>query len=122
MLERSAQALKAWWAHLEQTRHRKKITDYVVDKVFCHLSGEPIREIKSAWKSACKSANIHDFRVHDLRHTYCTNLLESGANLAEVMELIGHNDIRMTKRYTHVSSKRKKSLQSALEAHYKYNA
>lgn len=118
ILERDAEALKAWWAHLEEARRRKRITDFKVDKVFCHLNGEGIKEIRNSWKKACKLANIHDFRIHDLRHTYCTNLLESGASLAEVMELIGHNDIRMTKRYTHVSGARKKTLQGRLQDHY----
>ena len=52
---------------------------------------------------------------HDLRHTYCTNLLESGADLADVMEMIGHSSLRMARRYTHVTNKRKKRLQAGLE-------
>ena len=47
--------------------------------------------------------------------TLCTR---SYALAMLLMELIGHNDIRMTKRYTHVSGTRKKTLQGRLQDHY----
>jgi integrase len=122
MLDRSAQALQDWWDHLAWMRHRKGITEFKVDRVFCHLDGEPIGEIRSSWKEACRLSNLHDFRIHDLRHTYCTNLLESGADLADVMEMIGHGSLRMARRYTHISNKRKKTLQAGLEQYYRENS
>jgi integrase len=121
MLGRSADALLDWWDHLTWMRHRKRITRYKVDKVFCHLNGEPIKEIRSSWKEACRLANIHDFRIHDLRHTYGTNLLESGADLGDVMEMLGHRSLRMARRYAHVTNKKKKALQVGLEKHYQEN-
>jgi integrase len=120
--DRSAQALQDWWDHLTWMRNKKNITEFKVDKVFCHLNGEPFKEIRNSWKEACRLANIRDFRVHDLRHTYCTNLLESGADLADVMEMVGHSSLRMARRYTHVTSKRKKRLQNGLEQYYLENS
>ena len=40
-----------------------------------------------------------------LRHTYAQNLLESGASLFEIKEMLGHDDIKSTKRYLHIHIK-----------------
>ena len=84
--------------------------------------GEQLKEIRSSWKKACRLASIRDFRLHDLRLICCTNPLESGADLADVMEIIGHSSLRMARRYTHVTNKRKQRLQNGLEQYYQANS
>ena len=47
---------------------------------------------------------MRDARVHDGRHTAATLLIEMGVHVRIVMEILGHSDIRVTQRYTHMAS------------------
>lgn len=59
-------------------------------------------DVSKAWHTAMGRAKLADFRFHDLRHSAASRLVQSGANLSEVAQLLGHKDIRMTQRYSHV--------------------
>ena len=55
---------------------------------------------------------------HDLRHTFCSNLILSGSDLKDVKEMIGHKDLSTTDRYSHLTAIHKKHNQERLAAHY----
>ncbi len=58
--------------------------------------------LKRSFPTACKSAGIHGFRFHDLRHTAATRMIESGVSIVTVSKILGHSDITLTvKRYAH---------------------
>ena len=52
---------------------------------------------------------------HSLRHSYATHLLEGGTDIKYIQELLGHNDIKTTLRYTHVSKKALGKIESPLD-------
>jgi Phage integrase family len=61
-------------------------------------------EIKKGWASICKSAGISGLRLHDLRHSFASQLVSSGASLAMIGSLLGHSSPMTTARYSHMFS------------------
>ncbi|MBW2589100.1 MAG: site-specific integrase [Deltaproteobacteria bacterium] len=118
LMPRTKQALLEWQAHLDFMRRKKRI-EVVEDKfVFCRLNGKPIKRFDNAWRRTCSIAGITDFHYHDLRHTFCSNLLLSGSGLKDAKDMIGHSDLAMTDRYSHLTLLHKKDCQDKLANHY----
>lgn len=63
----------------------------------------PFVSIYHAWNTARKAAGMPDVRVHDLRHSYASFLINAGRSLYEVQKLLGHTEIKTTQRYAHLS-------------------
>jgi site-specific recombinase XerD len=82
------------------------------------LDGTPIKSFNRSWWAARREAGIKDFHFHDLRHTFCSNLIISGSGLKDAKEMIGHSDISMTDRYSHLTALHKRSRQQRLVEHY----
>ncbi|MEY3730659.1 MAG: hypothetical protein RLZZ57_1415 [Pseudomonadota bacterium] len=77
-----------------------------VDWVF-HKTGtnKPRKSIATAWDAIRKEADIPDVRVHDLRHSFASFLVNQGRSLYEVQRLLGHTNSKTTMRYAHLSQK-----------------
>ena len=60
-------------------------------------------DLRKPFQKACEEAGIENFRTHDLRHTFASVAVRSGASLFDVQKLLGHQDIAMTQRYAHLS-------------------
>jgi site-specific recombinase XerD len=118
LMPQTRQALLEWREHQAWMRHRKKITDNGPGLVFCRLDGTPIQRFDKAWRKARRLAGFENIHFHDLRHTFCSNLLLSGSDLKDVKEMIGHRDLSMTDRYSHLTPIHKLSRQEKLAQFY----
>ena len=76
---------------------------------------KPYYWIDTSFHQALEKAEIEDFHFHDLRHTFASNLVMAGEDLNTVGELLGHKDLKMTKRYAHLSPKFKKRAVNVLD-------
>jgi site-specific recombinase XerD len=121
LMPRTGKALQSWLDHLDCKRKRDGITKIKSDRVFCRIDGTPIKCFNRAWWHALDLAGIKDFHFHDLRHTFCSNLILSGGNLKDAKEMIGHSDISMTDRYSHLTGDHRLRKQNQLAEHYAEN-
>ena len=64
---------------------------------------KPFVSIFYAWNTARTRAGLADVRIHDLRHSFASLLVNSGRTLYEVQHLLGHTQIKTTQRYAHLS-------------------
>lgn len=71
--------------------------------VFVSDNGKRFINIRRSFETAVRRAGIEDFKFHDLRHTFASRLVMAGVNIRTVQQLMGHKDIRMTMRYSHLS-------------------
>ncbi len=58
-------------------------------------------DIRKAWETTLKRADVKDFHFHDLRHTAASYLAMEGATAPEIAEILGHKSLQMVKRYSH---------------------
>lgn len=74
------------------------------------------RTAQGIFKQAYKNLGLPpSITFHSLRHSYATHLLENGTDIKYIQELLGHNDIKTTLRYTHVSKDAMQRIESPLD-------
>src|SRR5262249_2619634 len=67
--------------------------------------GDPVGKttVYDAFNRACREAGIENLHFHDLRHTAASYMVMSGVDLPTVKEILGHREINMTLRYSHLA-------------------
>jgi integrase len=68
------------------------------------ITNKPYATIYCSWNSARVKAGLRDVRIHDLRHSFASALVNNGRSLYEVQTLLGHSTSTMTQRYAHLSN------------------
>ncbi|MEN8256595.1 MAG: tyrosine-type recombinase/integrase [Thermodesulfobacteriota bacterium] len=69
--------------------------------------------IHRSWNNARVAAGLPDVRMHDLRHSMASNMVNSGRSLYEVAKVLGHSQLKTTQRYAHLSQE---TLLAAVDA------
>ena len=105
------QALKAVKAYLEATGdvRKRRALEAQDDPLFMNFRGGRLttRSIGRIVKRYAGAGGMaEDISPHSMRHTFATHLLDGGADLRSVQELLGHKSLATTQKYTHVSLKR----------------
>ncbi len=75
--------------------------------IFCNGKGSPFYNLRKSFGDALTASKIKDFKFHDLRHTFASQLVMHGVDLKTVQELLGHKSFEMTLRYSHLSATHK---------------
>ena len=67
-----------------------------------HAPGKPLSDLYNFWNKLRRELGLADVRIHDLRHTFASFLVNAGHSLYEAQKMLGHGDPRTTMRYAHL--------------------
>lgn len=83
----------------------KKIRHLRGPLVFCDADGKHLKNwhLKTLLRRCLRSAGLRQVRWHDLRHSFASQLVQMGVNLNQIRDWLGHSNIAMTLRYSHLA-------------------
>jgi site-specific recombinase XerD len=81
-------------------------------------TGQAYVQIFFSWNKARKAAHLGHFRMHDLRHSFASAMVNSGMTLYDVKEILGHSNIKTTQRYAHLSNARLKAAAASVAEYF----
>ncbi|MFA6109436.1 MAG: integrase [Candidatus Latescibacterota bacterium] len=82
--------------------------------VLARRDGGPYCDLRDGFEAALARAGLPRIRIHDLRHSFASNLVATGASLVHVKELLGHRDISTTMIYAHLAPDQRRAAVDAL--------
>lgn len=71
-----------------------------------HTPGKPLSDLYLFWNKLRRKLNLADVRIHDLRHTFASFLVNAGHSLYEAQKMLGHCNPQTTTRYAHLGQAR----------------
>ncbi len=119
LMPRTREALLEWKEKLIYEREKLGIVAEPTEEICSRYDGRPLKGIKSSWSAVRKAAGLGDFHFHDLRHTFCSSIIMAGGDIKTACDMIGHSDIKMTNRYTHLTQLAHNNMQDKLANYYK---
>lgn len=108
------------WVQRYLKTARPKLLRTPNDYLFVNFHGNQLTR-QGIWKNLKQQVKLAGIKKnvtpHTLRHSFATHILENGADLRIVQELLGHADISTTQLYTHLSKKRLAKIYNEAHPH-----
>jgi integrase len=82
--------------------------------IFPEINGSRYMYVHREWQAVLKAADIDNFRWHDMRHDFASQLVMAGVDIYTVCKMLNHSDVKITMKYAHLAPYRTKNAVQAL--------
>ncbi len=103
----------------QQARQVKRGETVMLSEYLFHSNGEPIKEFRKSWATACRKACVQGRIFHDLRRSAVRNMVRAGVNQHVAMQISGHKTGAMFQRYNIVADGDLRTALAATQTHLK---